>query len=88
MRNHNEGRRKHTHPAVLIDPEPLIDFLMSVSTRDSRPIYASFTRWRQKGGVDIFIADRHCIRNGVHPSEVYGDLWWEMALADADLVAS
>lgn len=77
----NEARRKNRELSFKIDPEPLIAFLLSVATREQRPIYQAFSRWREAGGVDIFVADKHCVRNGVHPWEVYGDDWWEFGMA-------
>jgi hypothetical protein len=72
---HNAKRRKHRAPAVLIDPEPLIEFIMKTDDRLAGSLMHSINRWRANG-VDLFIADKHCIRRGAHPAQIYGDDWW------------
>lgn len=84
---HIMKRRKNPEPSVLIDPEPLIAFIEKEELRISGSMMQNFRRWRSRGGVDIFVADKMCIKRGAHPSQVYGEDWWhfghEQILANA-----
>lgn len=39
---------------------------------------SSIRRW-QEIGLHPIVADRVCIRVGLHPSDVWGDEWWRIA---------
>lgn len=61
---------------------PLEDLLRLVNTFDavaSRVGVAKKTvyRWREEGGVPLNAADRAAVRLGFHPSDVWGQAWWE-----------
>lgn len=72
---YNTARRKNPEKSFTIDPEPLISFISRLEDPVPAATQQAFARWRRKG-VDVFVADRHCVRRGAHPSEVYGDDWW------------
>lgn len=82
LENHNARRRKNRVPVVLIDPEPLIEFIEKTDIRMSGSLSQAFARWRRVNGVDLFIADRHCIKRGAHPAQIYGDEWWHFGSED------
>lgn len=69
--------RKHQDTPPLIDPEPLIKFIIELG----EPMTATKTRlmesWR-KNGIDIYRVDKLCVARGFHPFEVYGDEWWRV----------
>lgn len=44
---------------------------------------ASVARWRASGGIPEQAADRVACALGRHPSNVWGDAWWQLA-AGAD----
>lgn len=69
-------QRKHPEDTFRIDPEPLIAFIESRDIKVMSLTYKMFDNWREKGGVDVFTADKQCCRRGVHPWEVYGDYWY------------
>lgn len=72
---HIAKRRKHREPPVHIDPEPLIEFILKTDGKMTGSLLNSMVRWRASG-VDLYTADRHCIKRGAHPSQIYGDDWW------------
>lgn len=69
--------RKHPEPSFVIDPEPLIKFIEKMEDPVPASTQQTFARWREKG-VDVFVADRHCCKRGVHPWEVFGEAWFEI----------
>lgn len=74
---YNADRRKYPEIAPRIDPEPLIEFIVGHDAKLPGGLSQQFARWRENG-VDVFVADRHCVKRGVHPFEVYGDVWWDI----------
>lgn len=79
---YNTNRRKYPELAPKIDPEPLIAFIIESGEKITGGLSQQFERWRASG-VDLFIADRHCVKRGVHPFEVYGDMWWGIPAVEA-----
>lgn len=76
--------RKYPEQSFTIDAEPLIRFIEKNDGVVKPSTQQTFVRWRDKG-VDIFVADQHCVKRGVHPFEVYGSDWFEFGeVQDAD----
>lgn len=67
-----------TKPLLLIrlDAEPLINKLH----KDGRVGAVSAARMRdwRKGGIDLFIADKWCVRLGYHPYEIWGQDFYQL----------
>jgi hypothetical protein len=79
---YNTARRKNPEKSFTIDPEPLISFITKLEDPVPASTQQTFARWR-RNGVDVFVADRHCVRRGAHPSEVYGSEWFELEAVNA-----
>ena len=43
---------------------------------------ASWQRWKQRGYLSTYQADAIATHNGVHPSRIWGDLWWDTAASE------
>lgn len=79
---YNTARRKNPEKSFTIDPEPLIRFITKLEDPVPAATQQAFAGWR-RNGVDVFVADRHCVRRGAHPSEVYGSEWFELESVNA-----
>lgn len=56
-------------PLPKLDPAPLIDLIASHG--ESRRYRLQIRGWQQNG-VDVYTADRLCIRRGLHPTALWG----------------
>lgn len=74
--------RKNPEKAPMIDPEPLIAFIVGRGEPITASIARQFDRWR-RNGVDMFIADGHCVRRGYHPYEVFGEAWYQVPAVES-----
>lgn len=67
-----------TKPLLLIrlDAEPLINKLR----KDGRQGAVSAARMRdwRRDGIDLFIADKWCVRLGYHPYEIWGQDFYQL----------
>ena len=76
----NRLRRKHTDEVqVMIDPAPLIALVLAEDFRPGGAVHRQVRRW-EENGLDVYEADRQCVRRGFHPLEVFGDAWLEAGL--------
>ena len=64
-------------------------YVSNAATNQDRPVVAMCTvlgiehpshlhNWRKRGLLNAERADRMCDALGVHPTEVYGALWWQV----------
>lgn len=74
---YRRSQRKHQDTPPMIDPEPMIEFIIGLGEPQTSTLRRMFHSWRTNG-IDIYRVDRLCIARGVHPFEVYGDLWWRV----------
>ena len=80
--SYNMKRRKYPELAPKIDAEPLIAFIIESGEKITGGLGQQFERWR-RSGVDLFVADSHCVKRGYHPFEIFGDAWWDIPPVEA-----
>jgi hypothetical protein len=74
-------RPKSDSLKLRLDAEPFISRL----TRDGRLEAVDngrLSQWR-RGGIDLYVADRWCIRLGYHPTEIWGQEFYAGATEEA-----
>ena len=68
-------------------PRLPVEPIFEVMTPTQRHDYRGWLYSHQKHGVRLYEADRMCVRLGLHPMSVYGDLWlsdmWGKEFGDA-----
>jgi hypothetical protein len=76
-----EWNRGEHHDAVRLPARPLLDWLGPAAAHTVNALGYDRTiiyRWAERGIPDI-VADQIACRLGVHPSAIWGDLWWHTA---------
>jgi len=73
---YNMSRRLHKEKSFKIPAGPLVEFMREHDGRMDGAKARAAKRWLEEG-VDIFTADKACVRRGFHPFEVYGSAWFE-----------
>ena len=66
---------KSDNSKLQLDATPLLEFL---EKKEYTSLYESNTikRWREKG-INVYMADKVCLRFGVHPAEIFGSAFYE-----------
>lgn len=73
---YNASRRKRRVPTVHIDPTPLINMIRKSGELVSNGgLVKQVERWQTRG-LDVYEADRQCVKRGYHPWEVFGEAWF------------
>lgn len=73
---YNASRRKHRLIAAHIDPAPLIEMIRRSGEMVSNGgLCKQVERWETRG-IDVYEADRQCVKRGYHPFEVFGEAWF------------
>jgi hypothetical protein len=78
---------KGPKPAPKLPVEPLLAFHGDMNTLSiARALHCANShiyRWK-RDGIGIWMADQIAVKKlGVHPSAVWGDLWWDAANEEA-----
>jgi|694.fasta_scaffold11854_10 hypothetical protein len=73
---------KGPKPAYRLPLEPLLQQHQHLSINQALKNlginHGQFYQWRKYGGITLWAADKIAINKlGVHPSAVWGDLWWD-----------
>lgn len=68
-------RPKSDNSNLQLDATPLLEFL-EVKGYTSEFESNTIKRWREKG-VNVYMADKVCLRFGVHPAEIFGSAFYQ-----------
>lgn len=75
---YNRSRRKHKVRPSHIDPAPLIRLVTESGELVSNGgLSRQVARWQERG-IDVYEADKQCIKRGYHPFEVFGAAWFDV----------
>jgi hypothetical protein len=74
--------RRGPKPGYRLPLEPLLDRHRGLSLNQALKNlgidHGQFYQWRKYGGITLWAADKIAVNNlGVHPGEVWGNLWWD-----------
>ena len=73
-RQYNKERNEQKkNNRIYLPPEPIWE----VMTQEQRNNAPTFMSAYSKKGIPLYNADRWCIKLGLHPWSVYGDVWFE-----------
>ena len=72
---YRESRRKRPQK-VFVPATPLIEFLESQYPARAIEMRNIMKGWRSRGTVDLYEADKVCIKLGIHPYEIFGEIYF------------
>lgn len=80
-------KNRKTNKRLFIPCDPLVSLLEDKFPGRALEMRDTLRRWKKRGTVDLYEADRICIMIGLHPYSVFGDLYF-VGLEDQELIDS
>lgn len=69
-------KSRKTPKKIFIPASPLLNLLDTKYPTRAHEMRNTIKAWRKRGTIELYEADRICIMLGIHPYEIFGDIYF------------